>query len=46
MYGLFNICTFAIVKSIIILYSNKFLFCVIGFDIIQDFIHGTAIFNI
>jgi hypothetical protein len=39
MYGLFNICAFARVKHYFF-YSNKFLLCVIGFDIIQEFIHG------
>ncbi len=35
IYGLFNICAFAIFKFDC-LYSNQFLLCVIGFDIIQD----------
>ncbi len=33
MYGLFNIYTFIIVKASLFLYSNKFLLCVVGFDI-------------
>ncbi len=33
MYGLFNICAFAIVEHIIV--NEQILYCVIGFDIIQ-----------
>jgi hypothetical protein len=45
MYGLFNICAFAIVKYYF-LYSNQFLLCVIGFDIIQEYSSMAVISNI
>jgi len=36
MYGFFYICTCAIVKHYFF-YSKKFLLCVIGYDIIQEY---------
>jgi hypothetical protein len=38
MYGLFNICAFAIVEALFLV-GNKFLLNVIGFDIIQEYMY-------